>query len=56
MYNPKSKIATEFIDDQEILDTLAFADKNKTNQVLIHHLLIKLQIVQDLHTVKLLFF
>lgn len=27
MYNSKSKIATEFIDDAEILDTLEYADK-----------------------------
>lgn len=35
MYNPKSKVATKFIDDAEILDTLAYADANKTNQKLI---------------------
>ena len=39
MYNPKSKVATEFIDDNEILDTLAFADANKTNQPLIASLI-----------------
>lgn len=39
MYNPKSKIATEFIDDQEILDTLAYADENKTNKDLINSLI-----------------
>ncbi len=39
MYNPKSKIATEFIDDKEILDTLAYADENKTNKELINALI-----------------
>ncbi|HWR40898.1 MAG TPA: [FeFe] hydrogenase H-cluster radical SAM maturase HydG [Patescibacteria group bacterium] len=39
MYNSKSKIATEFIDDQEILDTLAFAQQNKSNRELIESLL-----------------
>ena len=29
MYNVMSKKAVEFIDDQEILDTLAYADANK---------------------------
>ena len=31
MYNPKSTIATEFIEDQEIRDTLRNADENKDN-------------------------
>ena len=35
MYNPKSSKATEFIDDQEILDTLAYARENKHNKALI---------------------
>ena len=35
MYNNKSKIATEFIDDEEILDTLEYAKKNKSNRELI---------------------
>lgn len=39
MYNPLSKRATEFIDDQEILDTLAFAEKNKNNRELISGIL-----------------
>ena len=29
MYNPKSTIATEFIDDQEIRDTLRYADEKE---------------------------
>ena len=32
MYNPKSLLADEFIDHQEILDTLAYADANKNNR------------------------
>ncbi len=39
MYNVKSKIATEFIDDQEILDTIAFAKENKSNRELIDSIL-----------------
>ena len=35
MYDCKSKVATEFIDDQEILATLAFAQQNKSNRELI---------------------
>lgn len=35
MYNVNSKIATEFIDHQEVLDTLDFAAKNKSNRELI---------------------
>lgn len=39
MYNVKSKIATEFIDDGEILDTLDYAQKNKSNRELISSLI-----------------
>ena len=35
MYRPESGIAEEFIDDQEIKDTLAYADANKDNKKLI---------------------
>lgn len=41
MYNVKSKIATEFINDQEILDTIEFARKNKSNRELIQSILEK---------------
>ena len=41
MYNPKSSKATEFIDDQEILDTLAYARENKHNKALIDAILEK---------------
>ena len=36
MYRPESGIAEEFIDDQEIKDTLAYADANKNNKELIN--------------------
>ena len=41
MYNPKSSKATEFIDDQEILETLAYAQENKHNKALIDAILEK---------------
>ena len=39
MYDRKSKIATEFIDDGEILDTLAYAQENKRNRELVDRLI-----------------
>lgn len=39
MYNPKSKIATEFIDDQEILESLEYANAHKTDKALIQSLI-----------------
>lgn len=39
MYNVMSKNATEFIDDAEILDTLAYAQANKSNRELIKGLI-----------------
>jgi 2-iminoacetate synthase len=41
VYNPKSAIATEFIDHQEILDTLAYSQKNGNNRELIRQILDK---------------
>lgn len=41
MYNPKSKVATEFIDDAEILETLDYAKKNQANRALIEQILEK---------------
>lgn len=41
MYNPKSMMATEFINHEEILETLAYADANKNNRALIHSLIEK---------------
>ncbi len=35
MYNPKSLKAGEFIDHEEVLETLAYAEKNKNNAALI---------------------
>ena len=35
MYNPKSLKAEEFISDEEIRETLAYADANKENMELI---------------------
>ncbi|MCI9575421.1 MAG: [FeFe] hydrogenase H-cluster radical SAM maturase HydG [Clostridiales bacterium] len=39
MYNVKSKVAAEFIDDNEILETLEYAKQNKSNRELISGLL-----------------
>jgi 2-iminoacetate synthase len=41
MYNAKSAIATEFIDNQEILDTLEYAKKNRNNHELLRQILNK---------------
>lgn len=41
MYNPKSLIADEFINNQEILETLDYAEKNKNNLELINSILEK---------------
>ena len=41
MYNPLSKKATEFIDHEEILSTLAYAAANKNNRELIDDILNK---------------
>ncbi len=41
VYNPKSMIAEEFISDEEIRETLAYADANKENAALIDEILQK---------------
>ena len=41
MYNPLSKKAEEFIHHEEIMDTLAYAEKNKSNAALIDEILNK---------------
>lgn len=41
MYDVKSKVAEEFIDDQEILDTISFAKENKSNRALIESIIDK---------------
>ncbi|MEG0771491.1 MAG: [FeFe] hydrogenase H-cluster radical SAM maturase HydG [Clostridia bacterium] len=48
MYDKKSLKATEFIDDKEILDTLAYADKNKDNLPLIREILEKAKALKGL--------
>jgi len=40
-YNPKSLKAAEFISNDEILDTLEYAEKNKDNMDLINQILDK---------------
>ena len=49
MYNPKSKIATEFIDDTEIQETLAYAAENKANFPLIDQILEKAATLKGLN-------
>ena len=39
MYDVKSRVATEFIDNKEILDTIAYAKQNKSNRKLIEQLI-----------------
>ena len=41
MYNPKSKCADDFINHEEIVETLAYAEKNKENRALIDEILEK---------------
>ena len=41
MYDVKSRVATEFIDDKEILDTIAYAKQNKSNRKLIEQKIVK---------------
>ena len=41
MYNPKSLKAEEFIDHNEVLESLAYADANKSNVQLIDQILEK---------------
>ncbi len=48
MYNPKSLKAEEFIDHQEILDSLAYADAHKTDAALIDAILAKARLCKGL--------
>ena len=48
MYNPKSKCADEFINHQEILDTLEYAQANKNNRELIEQILEKAKLRKGL--------
>lgn len=41
MYNVKSKIATEFIHDEKIQETLKFAEKNKNNKKMVNEIIEK---------------
>ncbi len=48
MYNPKSMHAEEFIDHQEILDSLSYADEHKTDRALIDQILDKARLRKGL--------
>lgn len=48
MYNVSSKKATEFIDHQEILDTLEYAEANKDNTALIDQIIAKAKLRKGL--------
>lgn len=48
MYNPKSKVATEFINDEEILATLEYAKKNKDNSTLVAEIIEKAKAMNGL--------
>ena len=41
MYDPKSMCADDFIDHQEILDTLSYAEQHKSDAVLIDSIIEK---------------
>ena len=41
MYNVKSMVADEFIDDSEVLKTLEYAEANKSNTELINSIIEK---------------
>ena len=47
-YRADSKIAEEFINDEEIVDTLDFAAKNKNNKTLIHEILEKAKLMKGI--------
>lgn len=49
MYNPKSMKAEEFIDHQEILDSLAYADEHKNDTVLIDAIIEKARLRKGLN-------
>lgn len=48
MYDPKSMKAEEFISHEEILDTLAYAQENKSNEKLIDAILEKAKLRKGL--------
>ena len=47
IYNPKSLKAEEFINHEEILDTIRYAEENKHNLVLIDEILAKAKPVKS---------
>ncbi|MCD8376656.1 MAG: [FeFe] hydrogenase H-cluster radical SAM maturase HydG [Oscillospiraceae bacterium] len=49
MYNPKSMHAEEFIDHQEILDSLSYADEHKADRALIDQILDKARLRKGLN-------
>ena len=48
MYNPKSTKAEEFIDHQEVLDTLEYAEKNKDNMEVVDAIIEKAKLRKGL--------
>lgn len=48
MYNPSSKTAEEFINHEEIMDTLAYAEANKENVELIDQIIAKARLKKGL--------
>ena len=48
MYDVNSKHADDFINHEEILETLAYADENKTNEALIDSILAKARLRKGL--------
>ena len=53
MYDPKSLKADEFIDHQEILDTLQYAEEHKHDVALIDSILEKARPPKDRHRLPL---
>ena len=52
MYDVNSKHAEDFINHEEILETLAYANENKCNEALIDSLIEKAKKRKDLPTVR----
>lgn len=48
MYNPKSRVAEEFINHEEILETIEFAEKNKDNKKLIDSIIEKAKVCKGI--------
>ena len=56
MYDPKSKVASEFICHEEIEETLAFAQEHKHNREYIQKALKRRKLLKVLPTVRQPFF